>query len=49
MKPWRHARNSARKFGGMPEDYIEIHNFMDVSKSAHADVRHRAVEEYAHD
>jgi len=43
MKPFRHARNSAKKWGGEPEDYLDIHNFMDVSKSAHADVRHRAV------
>jgi len=43
MKPHRHARNSVKKFGGVPEDYLDIHNFMDVSKSAHADMRHRAV------
>ena len=43
MKPYRHARNSVKKFGGSPDDYVELHNFMDISKSAHADVRHRAV------
>lgn len=40
-KPWIHALSSARKFGGKPEDYIEIHNRMDSSKSIMADVRHR--------
>lgn len=42
-KPWVHAKNSARKFGGKPEDYIEIHNLMDSSKSCMADNRHRAL------
>lgn len=43
MKPWKHAESSAKIFGGKPEDYIEIHNEMDSSKSAFADVRHRAI------
>jgi hypothetical protein len=43
MKPWIHAESSARKFGGKPEDYIDIHNLMDSSKSAIADNRHRAL------
>lgn len=42
-KPWIHARNSAKRYGGKPEDYMEIHEFMDSSKAALADVRHRAV------
>lgn len=43
MKPLSHARNSARKFGGVPEDYQAIHDFFDHSKSCVADVRHRAM------
>lgn len=43
MKPFIHARNSARKFGGCPEDYLPIHDFLDESKSHHADMRHRAL------
>lgn len=42
-KPWIHAKSSAVKFGGVPEDYVEIHNFMDGSKSALADNRHRCL------
>jgi hypothetical protein len=42
-KPWVHAESSARKFGGSPEDYIEIHNLMDSSKGTIADSRHRAL------
>lgn len=43
MKPYIHAKLSAKKYGGEPEDYMDIHNFMDSSKAALADVRHRAV------
>lgn len=42
-KPWIHAESSAKKFGGKPEDYIEIHNLMDSSKAVVADNRHRAL------
>ena len=43
MKPLFHARSSARKFGGKPEDYFELHDFLDSSKQAIADNRHRAL------
>lgn len=42
-KPYIHALSSARRFGGTPDDYIDIHNLMDSSKSAIADNRHRAL------
>lgn len=42
-KPIVHARSSAKRFGGEPNDYIEIHDFMDSSKSAFPDNRHRAL------
>jgi hypothetical protein len=42
-KPWIHAKSSARKFGGSPEDYIEIHNLMDSSKGCIGDNRHRTL------
>ena len=42
-KPYIHACSSARRFGGTPEDYIEIHNFLDSSKGVIADSRHRAL------
>jgi hypothetical protein len=43
IKPIVHARLSVRKFGGVPEDYLAIHDFMDSTKAALPDVRHRAV------
>lgn len=43
MKPFIHAQSSAKKFGGVAEDYLEIHNFLDSSKGAIGDNRHRAL------
>ena len=43
MKPLLHAKISANKFGGIPEDYIEIHNWFDSTKAHVADGRHRLV------
>lgn len=43
MKPYIHARNSARKHGGKPEDYQKIHDFIDSSKATMPDMRHRAI------
>lgn len=43
MNSYYHARVSAKKFGGTPEDYQPIHDFIDSSKSSVADVRHRAM------
>ena len=43
MKPYLHAQRSARLFKGKPEDYQDIHDFIDQSKSAFGDHRHRAI------
>jgi len=43
MKPWIHAMSSSKKFGGSPEDYLPIHNFMDSSKGCIGDNRHRCL------
>ena len=43
MKPFIHAKISARKYGGIAEDYLPIHDMMDISKSAYAHVKHRAI------
>lgn len=42
-KPYTHALSSARKWGGVAEDYLEIHQFMDSSKGAFPDNRHRCL------
>ncbi len=41
MKPYQHAKNSANKWGGIPEDYMPIHDMIDSSKMAIPDMRHR--------
>lgn len=41
MKPYIHAESSARRFKGKPEDYLEIHTFMDSSKASIASNAHR--------
>lgn len=43
MKPLVHAKNSARKWGGLPQDYQALHDWFDQTKAALPDMRHRAV------
>lgn len=43
MNSWYHAKSSAKKWGGSPTDYIEIHEFIDSSKKIIGDVRHRSL------
>lgn len=38
-----HARSSAKKFGGVPENYLFIHNFLDQTKLWLPDKRHRLI------
>lgn len=43
MNSYYHAVISAKKFGGIPEDYQKVHDFIDSSKSSMPDIRHRAI------
>ena len=43
MKPRLHAKISAHKWGGKPEDYQHLHDWFDHTKAHFADVRHRAL------
>ena len=45
--PYHHAVRSARLFGGVPEDYLAIHDWFDESKAHLADVRHRALRHHS--
>jgi hypothetical protein len=38
-----HAKSSARKFGGKPEEYLHIHKWFDASRMFLQDWRHRAL------
>lgn len=40
---YHHAVSSARRFGGEVDDTLALHSWLDSSKAAYADQRHRAV------
>ena len=42
MNSWYHAVSASHKWGGTPEDYLPIEEFIDSSKETHGDYRHRA-------
>ena len=42
-----HALSSVRKWGGMSDDYLTLHQWFDESKSIFADPRHRALRHHA--
>ena len=44
---YHHAVSSARKWGGVPDDYLAIHTWFDQSKEILADFRHRALRHHA--
>ncbi len=43
MKPYLHGLNTTKLYGGVPEDYQKIHDFLDSSKACFPDMRHRAI------
>ena len=43
MKPIIHARNSVKKWGGIENDYLPIHEWFDQTKAHMGDNRHRAI------
>jgi hypothetical protein len=45
--PIEHAKSSARKFGGISEDYLPIHQWFDESKAMMAGFRHRCLRHHA--
>jgi hypothetical protein len=45
--PYHHAVSSARKHGGVWQDFIDIHHWFDESKAFLADFRHRALRHHS--
>ncbi len=43
MNSWYHAQSCAREWGGKPEDYLPVHEFIDSSKKIIGDARHRSL------
>jgi hypothetical protein len=44
---YHHAQSSAKRFGGLASDYIDIHNWFDETKANMADFRHRALRHHS--
>lgn len=47
MHPYQHAQSAARKWGGVPEDYLAIEHWFDATKETFADFRHRALRHHS--
>lgn len=45
--PYHHSISSAKKFGGVPEDYQPIHDWFDATKQHYANWRHRALRHHS--
>lgn len=45
--PYHHSLSSVKKWGGVVEDYIAIHDWFDASKAFYGDFRHRALRHHA--
>jgi len=45
--PCFHARTSVKRWGGEEKDYLAIHDWLDSSKSAFCDFRHRALRHHS--
>lgn len=46
-KPYIHALSSVRRWGGVAEDYMPIHNWFDETKAIIPDSRHRALRHHS--
>lgn len=45
--PYHHAISSQKKYGGNWQDYIDIHNWFDETKTHFPDMRHRALRHHS--
>jgi hypothetical protein len=47
MTPYKHAQSSAQKWGGEPQDYIFLHDWLDETKQYTGDWTHRALRHHS--
>jgi hypothetical protein len=47
MTPYKHAQSTAQKWGGTPEDYVNIHDWFDETKAYTGDWTHRALRHHS--
>lgn len=45
--PLHHAQSSVRRWGGVPEDYLAVHQWLDATKETFCDFRHRALRHHS--
>ncbi|MEK5036222.1 hypothetical protein MKY96_32755 [Paenibacillus sp. FSL R7-0302] len=45
--PYVHAENSAKRFGGKPEDYLAIHEWFDATKAWYPEMTHRSMRHHS--
>ncbi len=43
MNPYHHALSSTKRYGGVADDYLALHQWFDESKAHLPDFRHRAL------
>ncbi len=48
MHPADHCKTSAKIWGGKPEDYLHLHQWMDDTKQTFCDFRHRALRHHSY-
>lgn len=44
---YHHSETSVKLWGGKPEDYLQIHDWLDATKETFADFRHRALRHHS--
>ena len=45
--PLHHAHSSVKRWGGVPEDYLPVHQWLDATKEMFCDFRHRALRHHS--
>jgi hypothetical protein len=47
MTPWFHSVSSSKQWGGQPEEYYDLHNWLDETKQHTGDWTHRALRHHS--
>jgi hypothetical protein len=47
MHPLHHAETSVKIWGGVKDDYVAVHDWLDAPKETFADFRHRALRHHS--
>jgi hypothetical protein len=45
--PYYHSISSCKRFGGTPDDYLEVHEWFDRGKASQPDFKHRALSHHS--